>query len=77
MQNRSALPDVRLFMGLGGSLDVWAGRDRRAPRLFISLGLEWLWRLMRHPRRLGRMTAIPRFLSAVRREAKKQREDRV
>jgi N-acetylglucosaminyldiphosphoundecaprenol N-acetyl-beta-D-mannosaminyltransferase len=50
--NKGALPDVNLFMGLGGSLDVWSGKLRRAPKLFRSLGLEWLWRCVRQPRRI-------------------------
>jgi N-acetylglucosaminyldiphosphoundecaprenol N-acetyl-beta-D-mannosaminyltransferase len=36
------------------------------------LGLEWLWRLLREPRRLGRQLAIPRFVLAVQREARRR-----
>lgn len=50
-----------LVMGLGGSLDVWAGRVSRAPRLFRHLGLEWLYRLLRQPSRLRRQTALLHF----------------
>ncbi len=46
------LPSVRLAMGLGGSLDVWSGRSRRAPKVMQRTGLEWLWRVAREPRRL-------------------------
>ena len=55
LQNRSRLPSVRLFMGLGGVLDVWSGRVRRAPVCFRVLGLEWLWRCVREPRRFARL----------------------
>ncbi len=41
-----------ILAGLGGSLDVYAGRVRRAPRLFRRLRLEWLWRCLLEPRRL-------------------------
>ena len=51
-----------LSLGLGGSLDVWSGRLRRAPRLFRSLGLEWLWRMLRQPRRLLGVPSLCRFL---------------
>lgn len=51
-QNASSLPSVRLFMGLGGSLDVWSGKVRRAPRAFQKLNLEWLWRCAREPKRI-------------------------
>ena len=44
-ENRSSLPSVKIFMGLGGSLDVWSGKKRRAPVVMRACGLEWLWRL--------------------------------
>lgn len=55
---REVLP-VRVFMGVGGSFDVWAGRLPRAPLFFRSLGLEWLWRLFLEPRRIRRV--VPAF----------------
>ncbi len=62
VQNADALPSVRLFMGLGGSLDVWAGDLRRAPRALQALRLEWVGRACRQPRRLR---ALPRMLYYV------------
>lgn len=53
---------ARLYLGLGGSLDVFAGRVDRAPEQFQRLGLEWLYRLMREPSRIGRMAKLPLFL---------------
>ncbi len=50
-----------LAMGLGGSLDVWAGRVPRAPLFFQRAGLEWLWRVAREPRRILRLLPLPRF----------------
>ncbi len=44
IDNMASLPSVRLFMGLGGSLDVWSGDVRRAPLALRVLDLEWLWR---------------------------------
>lgn len=49
-------------IGLGGTLDVYSGRVRRAPRLFRTVGLEWLWRMMREPRRLLGIAALVRFI---------------
>lgn len=43
---------VRVASALGGAVDVWAGEVRRAPKLFIRLRLEWLWRCLTQPRRL-------------------------
>ena len=53
---------ARLYVGLGGSLDVFAGRVERAPESFQRLGLEWLHRLMKEPSRIGRMAKLPLFL---------------
>lgn len=44
--------EVPVIMGVGGSFDVLAGFIKRAPRWAQSLGLEWLWRLMKEPRKL-------------------------
>ena len=51
-----------LMVGLGGSLDVYAGKVERAPALFRKLGLEWFSRLLRQPSRLGRMMKLPQYL---------------
>ena len=59
--NRDRLK-VRVMAGLGGSLDVFAGTAKRAPKIFIKLGLEWLYRLIKEPRRIGRMMKLPKFL---------------
>ena len=53
---------ARLMAGLGGSLDVFAGVVERAPEAWQKLGLEWLYRLTREPRRIGRMAKLPLFL---------------
>ena len=57
-----------LFCGLGGSLDVFAGVAKRAPKIFIKLGLEWFYRLLCQPSRIGRMMKLPKFLLIVIRE---------
>lgn len=43
-----------IFIGIGGSFDVLSGRKRRAPKLFIKLNLEWLYRIVTEPKRLKR-----------------------
>lgn len=61
-----AAAGARLYIGLGGSLDVFAGKVERAPESFQKLGLEWLYRLIKEPSRIGRMAKLPLFLvSAV------------
>ena len=63
-RHRQAL-SVGLMVGLGGSLDGFAGNVRRAPRWMIRLNLEWLYRLVKEPWRLGRMLRIPKVLFRV------------
>ncbi|MBR6918474.1 MAG: WecB/TagA/CpsF family glycosyltransferase [Clostridia bacterium] len=70
VSNIGRLPEVKLALALGGSADVWAGRVNRAPRIFIKLGLEWFWRLLRQPSRIGRVMKLPLFLSKVKRYKK-------
>ena len=56
---------VGLMIGLGGSLDGFAGNVKRAPRWMIRLNLEWLYRLIKEPWRIGRMMRLPKFLLKV------------
>ena len=53
---------ARLYIGLGGAMDVFAGKVERAPEKFQRLGLEWLYRLAKEPSRIGRMVKLPLFL---------------
>ena len=50
------LPNFKkgIFVGVGGSFDVLSGTKKRAPKLFINLHLEWLYRILREPKRLKR-----------------------
>lgn len=43
-----------IFIGVGGSFDVLSGTKKRAPKLFIKLNLEWLYRIITEPSRLKR-----------------------
>jgi N-acetylglucosaminyldiphosphoundecaprenol N-acetyl-beta-D-mannosaminyltransferase len=56
--------DVTLMLGLGGSLDGYAGVAQRAPKWMIDLSLEWLYRLLKEPKRIGRMMRLPKFVLA-------------
>lgn len=60
-------------LGVGGSFDVLAGKVKRAPRLWQKLCLEWLWRLLSDPRRWRRYLALPRFMAAVGRAARQNK----
>ena len=54
-----------LRIGLGGSFDVLAGKVERAPQWMQRASLEWLYRLLKQPSRIGRMMALPKFVIAV------------
>lgn len=57
----SLLGDVRVVAGLGGSLDVWAGRIKRAPTAVSRMGMEWAWRMIGEPKRMKKLPALMRF----------------
>ena len=61
-ENKSRL-SAKIIACLGGSVDIYAGTAKRAPKFFISLHLEWLWRLIKQPSRIGRMMALPKYIS--------------
>jgi exopolysaccharide biosynthesis WecB/TagA/CpsF family protein len=52
-------------LGVGGSFDVWAGETARAPDWVRRAGVEWLYRLVREPRRLQRQLVLPRYVYRV------------
>lgn len=56
------LLNTKVAMGVGGALDVYAGVVKRAPAVFRKIGLEWFYRLMIQPSRIGRMMVLPKFL---------------
>lgn len=61
-ENRHYLSQIKLFIGLGGALDVWSGNVIRAPQCLSRLGLEWLWRMILEPRRFSDLPLILSFL---------------
>ena len=54
-----------LWMGVGGSFDVWSGTKERAPAWMGRLQIEWLYRLIQEPSRWRRMLALPAFAIEV------------
>lgn len=55
----------KVFMGVGGSFDVIAGKVNRAPKWMINIGLEWLYRVVKEPWRIKRLSSIPKFIFKV------------
>ena len=61
-ENLKKLPSVKLAIGIGGSFDFISGKTKRAPLIFQRSGLEWLWRLIKEPKRIKRIyNATVRF----------------
>ena len=59
------LPDA-VAIGIGGSFDVWSGVVKRAPAVFRKLGLEWLYRTIKDPKRFKRIfPTLPLFVLNV------------
>ncbi|KAF3886281.1 MULTISPECIES: WecB/TagA/CpsF family glycosyltransferase [Nostocales] len=59
-QNRHLCPNA-VWIGVGGSLDIWSGLKTRAPAWLGNNNLEWLYRLYQEPWRWRRMLALPEF----------------
>jgi len=68
MSTYGAATGAKLMLGLGGSLDVFAGVAQRAPEFYVNHNLEWFYRLMKNPSRIGRMMKLPLFLVHVAKE---------
>ncbi|NMA65497.1 MAG: WecB/TagA/CpsF family glycosyltransferase [Clostridiaceae bacterium] len=52
----------KVIMGVGGTIDVFAGTATLAPEFIRKAGLEWLYRLIKQPSRYKRMLDLPRFM---------------
>jgi len=66
-ENRKALEKtgVRLAMGVGRSFDYYSGKVKMAPGWVKKMGLEWLYSLIKDPKRLKRQLALPKFVWEV------------
>ncbi len=52
---------ARVAIGVGGCFDVMAGNLNRAPEIYRTMGIEWLYRLIKQPTRFKRMLKLPKF----------------
>lgn len=65
-ENLNKMPGVKIAMGVGGSFDFISGHIKRAPLFMRQLGLEWLYRLIQQPSRIGRIfNATVKFIFLV------------
>ena len=63
---------IPVGMGIGGSMDVLSGNVKRAPKWMQKMSLEWLYRLVIQPTRFKRVLALPKFMLAVKKQAKQK-----
>lgn len=61
----AAFSTVKVAQGVGGTFDVLSGKVNRAPKPFLALNLEWLYRLLSDPRRIWRQRALVTFAGCV------------
>ncbi len=57
---------ANVLLGVGGALDVFSGRVKRAPKYIQNLGMEWLYRMICEPKRLRQIPELVEFWSMVR-----------
>ena len=57
--------DALIFQGVGGSFDVISGNIKRAPIWMQKAGLEWLYRLIKEPKRIFRQLKLFKFLFLI------------
>lgn len=70
--------DKGIFVGVGGSFDVISGHKKRAPKIFIKLNLEWLYRILKEPKRLKRFyDSNVKFLFKVKKKDNKKITDNI
>jgi N-acetylglucosaminyldiphosphoundecaprenol N-acetyl-beta-D-mannosaminyltransferase len=72
-RNRARL-GAKVALGVGGVLDILSGKTQRAPESFQKAGLEWLFRLVREPKRLKADLALLEFVARVEAQAFRQRK---
>ena len=57
--------EVGLIMGVGRSFDYYSGELKRAPNWVRKMGMEWLYSLIKEPKRLKRQLVLPKFILKV------------
>ena len=70
--NNGTATGAHLLCGLGGSINIFAGTAERAPKFWCDHGIEWLYRLLKEPSRIGRMMKLPLFLIHVQQEKRRK-----
>lgn len=65
IKHKKELKDIKVIMPVGGSFDVISGELKRAPDIFIKLNLEWLYRMIKEPKRIKQNINLIKFILLV------------
>ena len=65
INNKEKLSTVKIFMPVGGSFDVVSNTLKRAPNWITKMNLEWLYRLLKQPKRIFRQIKLIKFVYCV------------
>ncbi len=65
IETNKKLINVKIIVANGGTVDGLAGEVKRAPDIYIKLGLEWLYRLIKEPKRIKRQILLPQFMIKI------------
>lgn len=65
LKYKEKLENIKIFMPVGGSFDIISKTLKRAPNWMIKLNLEWLYRLIKQPRRIFRQLKLIRFIFLI------------
>ena len=57
--------NIKICQAVGGALDVISGKSKRAPKVVQTFGFEWLYRLLKEPKRIRRQIVYPIFLIKI------------
>jgi N-acetylglucosaminyldiphosphoundecaprenol N-acetyl-beta-D-mannosaminyltransferase len=68
--------NVPVMIGVGGSLDIFAGAKSLAPRWVRRAGFEWLFRVLMEPARFRRSLVLPKFIQLVMNESRRRAHDK-
>jgi len=63
--NTQHITGAKVGIGVGGSLDVYSGKTKRAPKIVQALRMEWLWRLALNPTKIAKVKLLPKFALMV------------
>lgn len=66
--NTQQIIQAKVAIGVGGSLDVFSGKTKRAPVIFQKLRVEWFWRLILNPSKWRKTMKLPQFIGIVNRD---------